>query len=54
MSDTEDTTPEPQTPPELPSQDVPNDTSNWDDRVFTDPSGDTYINSPDEQDIITK
>jgi len=48
---------EPQTLPEpvqLPPQQAPDDTSNWDDRVSTDPSGDTYINSPDPKDITTK
>ena len=57
MSDTDNTPSEPQTPPEpvqLPPQNGPSDTSNSDGRVYTDPSGDTYINSPDEQDIITK
>ncbi len=57
MSDTENTTPEPQTPAEpvqVPPQQAPDDTSNWDNRVSTDPSGDTYIKDPSQADIKTK
>jgi len=57
MSDTENTTPEPQTPPEpvqLPPQQAPDDTSNWDNRVSTDPSGDTYIKEVGGDQIQTK
>ena len=57
MSDDNPAPSEPQTLPEpvqLPPQQAPDDTSNWDDRVSTDPSGDTYINSPDPKDITTK
>ncbi len=46
MSDTDNAPNEPQTTPEpvqLPPQQSPADTSNWDERVSTDPSGDTYI-----------
>ena len=46
MSDDNPAPSEPQTLPEpvqLPPQQAPDDTSNWDDRVSTDPSGDTYI-----------
>lgn len=49
MSDQDDTTNEP-----IASQDTPDNTSNWDDRVSTDPNGDTYIKNPDQQDIVTK
>lgn len=57
MSDDNTAPSEPQTPPEpvqLPPQQTPDDTSNWDDRVSTDPSGDTYIKDPDQLDIKTK
>lgn len=57
MSDTDNTSTEPQTPPEpvqVPPQQAPDDTSNWDDRVSTDPSGDTYIKDPSQTDITTK
>lgn len=48
---------EPQTPSEpvqVPPQQTPDDTSNWDNRVSTDPSGDTYIKNPSQTDITTK
>lgn len=57
MSDDNTDPNEPQTPPEsvqVPPQQAPDDTSNWDDRVSTDPSGDTYIKDPSQTDITTK
>lgn len=56
MSDDNTTPTEPQAQPEptpVPPQQAPDDTSNWDNRVSTDPSGDTYIKDPNDQ-IITK
>ena len=54
MSDDNTTPNEPQEPVQLPPQQAPDDTSNWDDRVSTDPSGDTYIKDPSQTDITTK
>jgi hypothetical protein len=44
MSDQDETTDEP-----IIAQDAPDDTSNWDDKVSTDPSGDTYIKDIGDQ-----
>lgn len=35
----------------LPSQSSPTDTSNWDEKVSTDPSGEKYIRSLSEDEI---
>lgn len=43
MSDTDNN----QTP--LPPQQSPDDTSNWDTKVSTDPDGDKYIRAIDEE-----
>lgn len=43
MSDVEE-----QEQQELPAQTSSDDTSNWDDRVSTDPSGEKYIRTTDE------
>jgi len=45
MSDNDDIQ-EPQE--QLPAQTSASDTSNWDDRVSTDPSGEKYIRTTDE------
>jgi len=57
MSDDNTAPTEPQAQPEptpVPPQQAPDDTSNWDGRVSTDPSGDTYIKDLSQQDITTK
>lgn len=38
---------------ELPPQQSPTDTSNWDDKVSTDPSGEKYIRSDKSDDIVS-
>ena len=40
-----------QEPVELPAQQSPSDTSNWDNKVSTDPSGEKYIRTLDEKDL---
>jgi hypothetical protein len=38
-----------QEPQELPDQQSASDTSNWDDRVSTDPSGEKYIRTDGDE-----
>lgn len=38
---------------ELPPQQSATDTSNWDTKVSTDPSGEKYIRSDDSDDIVS-
>lgn len=45
MSDNDD---KQETQEQLPTQTSASDTSNWDDRVSTDPSGEKYIRTSDE------
>ncbi len=49
MSDN-DNTKETQEPVELPPQQSATDTSNWDNKVSTDPDGEKYIRTVDEED----
>lgn len=37
---------------ELPTQASPTDTSNWDEKVSSDPSGEKYIRSLSEDEIV--
>lgn len=52
MSDTEETKEtaiiEPSQAIEIPSQQSATDTSNWDDKVSTDPSGEKYIRTVED------
>lgn len=52
MSDTEDTKEksiiEPSQAVEIPPQQSATDTTNWDNKVSTDPSGEKYIRTTDE------
>ncbi|MCA9313771.1 MAG: hypothetical protein H6797_01230 [Candidatus Nomurabacteria bacterium] len=56
MSDTDDTKEkaiiEPSQAVELPPQQSATDTSNWDNKVSTDPSGEKYIRTIDEEDLL--
>lgn len=38
---------------EIPPQLSATDTSNWDDKVSTDPNGETYIRTDDSDDIVS-
>ncbi len=40
-----------QEPAELPTQQSASDTSNWDNKVSTDPSGEKYIRTLDENEL---
>ena len=55
MSDTEDTkeTAMLQGAVEIPPQLSATDTSNWDDKVSTDPSGEKYIRTDDSDDVVS-
>ena len=57
MSDTEDTKETAMLPNteavELPPQQSPTDTSNWDNKVSTDPNGEKYIRTDDSSDTVS-
>lgn len=57
MSDTEQTKEtavvEPSQLVEIPPQQSATDTTNWDNKVSTDPSGEKYIRTDDSDDIVS-
>lgn len=57
MSDTEETKEtaiiEPSQAVEVPPQQSATDTSNWDNKVSTDPSGEKYIRTDNSDDIVS-